>query len=272
MPLQHQDHVMAAREFTSLVVLFLGAFQIVAPRCFWGSSIYFKGVWRRALPPPGRNAEADRLKRVLDARDRAEGKLDSAIRYAGVFTIGMALLVLVPAVPLVLPYALSCLAMAAAIVVSYLRFRRVTERRVAPLIRRSPWTSLPPIAMTGSAVCLLGTLTFAAIPEFRVSVAIVIASAIALLSVAWRVATAPAILFGDDSQLEYLVDEHLRFCRAMGFVSVACAPPVVLVGLGWAMLPASATFFNVVAIAVALAFLVVLIVSLNPIRKRFSVA
>ncbi len=272
MPLQHLDHLPVARDFMAFVLLFLGIFEIAKPRCFWGLSIYFKGVWRVAMPAEGRDTERERLKRVLEARERAEGDSDAFIRCAGAFTIAMGALELAPAVPLVLPYALSCLGMAAAILVSYLRFRRVTERRVAPLLRRSPWTSLPPVAAICTAVCLFGTASFAAIPEFRVSVIIVIASAIVLLGVAWRIAMAPAILFGDDSQLEYLVDEHLRFCRAMSFVTLACAPPTVLVGLGWAMLPSSAHFFNIVTLAVAVAFTIVLVMSLNPMRKRVGVA
>lgn len=263
---------MVARKFTAFMLLFLGIFEMAAPRCFWGLSIYFKGVWRLAMPAQGASAEQGRLNRVLEARERAEGDSDAYMRYAGAFTIAMAGLVLVPAAPFVLPYALSCLAMAAAVMVSYLRFRRVTERRVAPLVRRSPWRSLPPVAILATAVCLLGTASFAVYPEFRASVIIVIVSAIALLGVAWRVATAPAILFGDDSQLEYLVDEHLRFCRAMSFVVLACAPPTVLVCLGWAMLPWSATVFNVVALAVAVAFVTVLILSFNRRRKRISLA
>jgi hypothetical protein len=268
----HYDHYVIARIFTAFVLLFLGIFQIVSPRCFWGLSMYFKGVWRLAMPSGAPSPEQERLKRVLAARERAEGDSVTSLRYAGVFTIAMAGLVLFPAVPFVLPYALSCLGMAAAIMVSYLHFRRATQRRVAPLVRRSVWASLPPLAMLATAVCLFGTASFAVYPQFRVGVLIVVVAAIALLGVAWRVATAPAILFGDDSQVEYLVDEHLRFCRAMSFVALACAPPTVLVSLGWATLPWNAHLSNAVTAAVAVAFVVVIIVSLNPMRKRISLA
>lgn len=271
MTVQHLDHLLVARLFMACTLIFLGVFQIASPRCFWGLSIYFKGVWRTALA--GRGAlEPERLKRVLEARERAEGNSDAFTRYAGVFTILMAAPALVPAVPLVLPYALTCLALATAVVFSYLNFRRATERRVAPLVRRTIWKSLPPLAMLATAICLLGTASFAVYPEFRVGVAIVIVAALALLGVAWRVATAPAILFGDDSQLEYLVDEHLRFCRTMNLVTLACAPLTVLVAFAWAMLPWNAPVFNAVTLLVAIGFVTILIMSLNPMRKRIGLA
>jgi hypothetical protein len=268
----HFDHLLVARIFMAATLLFLGVFQIAAPRCFWGLSVYFKGAWRLAMPGGSPTLEQARLKRVLEARERAEGDSDAFMRYAGAFTIAMGGVGLIQSVPLVLPYAMSCLGLAAGVIASYLHFRRVTERRVAPLVRRTVWTSLPPLAMLATAICLLGAASFAVYPEFRLGVAIVIVAAVALLGVAWRVATAPAILFGDDSQLEYLVDEHLRFCRAMSLVALACAPPTVLVSFGWAVLPWSARFFNVVTLVVAVAFVIVLVMSLNPMRKRFSLA
>ncbi len=269
---QHAHQLATARFFTAFVLFFLGVFQIASPRCFWGLSIYFKGVWRVSMPPRAAGTQRDRLDRVLEARERAEGDYGAAIRWAGALTIAMAGLVLIPVVPYAVPYALSCLGIAIAVMVSYVRFRRLTDRRVAPLVRRTPWTALPPTALLATGVCLFGAASLAVYPEFRVSAAIVVASSIVLVGIAWRVATAPAMLFGDDSQLEYAVDEHLRFCRTMSLVALACAPATVFVGLGWALLPPNAPFFNVVTLAVAAAFLVVLALSLNPIRKRFKLA
>ncbi|HMF28192.1 MAG TPA: hypothetical protein VKE42_05435, partial [Candidatus Cybelea sp.] len=209
MALEHLTHDQLARVFTAAALVFLGVLQIAAPSCFWGMSMYFKGT-RAAFSPEQR----ERLARVLTARERAEGNTDAYLRFVGILTIVMAPLALIPTVPFVLPYSLSCVGMAAAILISYLHFRRATERRVAPLVRRSVWASLPPLAVAATGVCLVGAGLFAAYPQFRAGVLTVIVAAIVLLAVAWRVATAPAILFGDDSQLEYLVDEHVRFSRA----------------------------------------------------------
>jgi hypothetical protein len=264
---EHLTNYQAARLFTAAVLAFLGILEIVAPWCFWGISIYFKGA-RASLGAQQR----ERLERVLAARRLAEGDAEPFYRYVGFFTIAMAMLVLVPTVPYVLPYALCCIAIATATLLSYRLFRRATERRVAPLARRSPWQALPPIAMAATAVCLLGSAAFAAYPQFRLGVVIVIASALVLVGIAWRIAVAPAMLLGEDSQLEYLVDERIRVGRATGLLSLACAPPTVLVGLAVATLPASAHFFGAMTFAVSAAFLVALIVSFIPMRKRISLA
>lgn len=267
MVLEHLTHDQLAHIVTAGALFFLGTLQIIAPGCFWGMSIYFKGT-RAAFSPEQR----ERLARVLTERQGAEGNTDTYSRIVGVFTIVMGTIALIPGVPFVLPYSLSCVAMAAAVLSSYLQFRRATERRVAPLVRRSLWTSLPPLAVAGTLVCLVGAGLFAAYPQFRAGVLIVVAADAVLLFVAWRVAVAPAILFGNDSQLEYLVDEHLRFSRAMNLLALACAPPTVLVALAWATLPASAYFANAVTAMVVAAFFVVIATSFSPIRKRIRLA
>jgi hypothetical protein len=264
---EHLTHDELARLFTAGALVFLGVLQIIKPSCFWGLSIYFRGT-RAAFSPEQR----ERLARVLAARERAEGNTDAYSRLVGVLTIVMAPIALIPAIPFVLPYSISCVAMALSILFSYLRFRRATERRVAPLVRRTVWASLPPLAVAATLVCLAGAALFAAYPQFRAGVLVVIVAAAVLFAVAWRVATAPAILFGDDSQLEYLVDEHLRVSRATNLLALVCAPPTVLVALAWATLPPSAHFFDVVMFTVAAAFVVVIALSLNPIRKRIRIA
>lgn len=265
--LEHLTHDQLARIVTAAALVFVGAFQINRPGCFWGLSMYFRGA-RAAFRPEQR----ERLAHVLAERREAEGDTDRYSRWVGALTLLIAPLALLPAVPYVLPYSLSCLAMAAAVLLSYLRFRRATERRVAPLVRRSPWAALPPLAIAATAICIAGAAAFAAYPQFRFGAVIVILSAIALLAISWRVAVAPAILFGEDPQLEYLVDEHLRFCRTTNLVVLACAPPTVMVALAAATLPSTAHYFADVSIAVWAAFVTAMLLSLNPIRKRITLA
>jgi hypothetical protein len=267
MSFEHLTHDQLAHIVTAVALVFVGALQLIKPGCFWGMSIYFKGT-RAAFSPEQR----ERLARVLTAREGVEGNTDTYLRIVGVFTIVMGLVALIPGIPFVLPYSLSCVALAAAVLSSYLQFRRATERRVAPLVRRSVWASLPPLAVAGTLVCLVGAGLFAAYPQFRAGVLIVIAADVVLLFVAWRVAIAPAILFGDDSQLEYLVDEHIRYSRAMNLLALACAPPTVLVAQAWATLPANAYFANAVTAMVVAAFFVVIATSFSPIRKRIRLA
>ncbi len=75
------------------------------------------------------------------------------------------------------------------------------------------------------------------IPQFRVAAALVVISMIVLVAIAWRIAVAPAVLFGTDPQVEYAVDKQVRFCRATGLIALACAPAMVFAGLAWAQLP-----------------------------------
>lgn len=256
-----------ARLFTAIVLVFLGALQLATPGCFAGIGMYFRGT-RATLATEQR----ERLARTLAARSDAEGPAEVYTRYAGIFTLAVAPVVLIPAVPYVLPYAATCLAMAIAKLLAYLQFRRATERRIAPLTRRTPWTSLPPVVVAAVTTCILGAAAFAIFPQFRIGAIVSIVSAIALSAIAWRVAVAPAILIGNDPQLEYLVDEHVRFCRATGLMTLASAPPTVLVMLAAAPLPNSDHFFGAVSMAVIAAFVVVTVVSINPMRKRIRLA
>ncbi|HKU81679.1 MAG TPA: hypothetical protein VJP76_05870 [Candidatus Tumulicola sp.] len=266
--LSHLTNDQTARLFTAAVQVLVGVLQIATPSCFGSMRSYFRGS-RAALPPDQR----DRLMRVLTMRSNAEGDTDVATRYAGIFTIAIAPLALVPAIPFVLPYATCCLGMAIAMLYAYLHYRRATLRRVAPLVRRTPWAALPPAILVPTAVCLLGVAAFAALPQFRFAgVAILIASA-ALVAIGWRIALAPAVLFGDDPQLEYLVDEHVRFCRATSLMALACAPAVAFVAIAGATLhDGGGAFFNAVFYTVLAAFIVTMAVSLNPLRKRLQFA
>ena len=265
--LPHLTADQLARTFTALMLALLGGLQILRPGCFWGMSMYFVGA-RSAFDPEQRA----RLARAIAARAGVEGDTDTYTRYAGIFTLAMAPVEIIAAVPYVLPYAAAALATAVAMLASYLHFRRAADLRVAPLVRRTVWTALPPASIVAAAICVLGAAVFAALPPYRVGATIVVLAAIALCAIAWRVAVAPALLVGDDPQLEYLIDEHVRFCRATSLIGLACAPPTVLVLLAAAALPASAHFFNTVSLAVTAAFLVSMVVSLNPMRKRISLA
>lgn len=265
--LSHLSANETARLFTIAVQVLVGVLQIATPSCFGSLRYYFRGS-RASLPPDQR----DRLMRVLTMRTQAEGDTDAATRYAGIFTIVIAPLGLIPAVPYVLPYAACCLGMAVATLYAYIHYRRATQKRVAPLVRRTPWTALPPVILASTGVCLLGVVAFAAIPQFRFAAMAIFVASLALAAIGWRIALAPAVLFGDDPQLEYLVDEHVRFCRATSLMSLACAPSVAFVAIAGATLHDGGAFFNAVFYAVMAGFIVTLTVSLNPLRKRLQFA
>ncbi len=266
MSIEHLSPDQLARIVTAIAIGLLGILEIATPGCFGSIKFYFRGA-RAALGPEQRA----RLQRVVEARVDAEGT-DVYTRYAGVFTIAMAGLALLPAVPMVLPYTASCAALAIAVFLAYLHFRRNTERRVAPLVRRNAWSSLPPLVLTCAGICIAAALSLTAYPQYRIPALAAALSGIVLCAIAWSVAVAPAMLFGDDTQVEYLVDEHVRFCRATGLIALACAPPTNLVLFAWAEFHVTPPLVVAATWAVLAAFLIVIVVSLNPVRKRIMLA
>jgi len=262
----HINHDQLARDWSAIALAALGIVQLRSPGCFESICMYFRGAWAGLS-----NEESERLEAVIEARTRAEGASGSA-RYAGLLTIAMGLLGLWPAIPYVMPYAASCLAMAYVTWMAYRRFRHATELRFAPLMRRTPLEALPPVAIVSVALCLIGTAAFASVPQFRVAAVLVVVSMAGLVAIAWRIAVAPAVLFGNDPQVEYAVDKRVRFCRATGLVALACAPPTVFALLAWAQLPALSGLLGLMMLLVIAGFVATMVVSLNPLREGLALA
>ncbi len=248
-----------------MVVVGLASFAF--PRCFAGVAGYFM---RWAKVPAD---ERERFDRVVDAREEAEGISANYGRLLGAIAIALAALETVRAVPFIVPYAVFCLAGATLTMLAYLQFRRAVERRVAPLVRRSPFTAFPPLIIAAVACSFFVALALAAYPPERLGALAVAASTLVLGVIAWRVANAPAMLLGIDPQLEYAVDERVRICRARTVANLACAPVFVTVVLVGPTLPAQyATFGNVATAIVAAAFVVTLAASFIPLRRPIIAA
>jgi hypothetical protein len=218
-------------------------------------------------------AERERVNRVVATREDAEGISSAYGRYLGVAAFGLAGLELVRAIPFIVPYALFCLAGAAIMLLAYLQFRRATSQRVAPLVRRSPFTALPPWIIAAIACSLGVSLWLVAYPPERLSALIVALSTVVLGVIAWRVAVAPALLVGVDPQWEYAVDERLRIFRARSIANFACAPGFVLIAIVEPALPQQYALLGQLAFWIsAAAFAVSLAASLFPLRRRLRVA
>jgi hypothetical protein len=263
----YTTHDQLARDWTAILLAALGIVQLLSPGCFESIAMYFRGAWAGLSKP-----QSERLRSVIEARTRAEGVGGRRARYVGLFTIAMAVAGLWPAIPYIMPYAASCLAMAFATLMAYRSFRHATELRFAPLVGRTPLESLPPVVIVSLAVCLIGTAAFASVPQFRLAAAVVFVSTIVLVAIAWRIALAPALLLGTDPQVEYAVDDRVRYCRATGLIALACAPPTVFAALAWAQLPGSGGLLGIVTLLVLAAFIVTMVVSLTPLRKGIQLA
>ncbi len=261
----HITHDQSAHNWIAVTLVAMGVVQLRLPGCFESVRMYFRGAWA-ALS----NEQSERLESVIEARTCAEGTGGSARRYAGLFTIAMGLVAVWPAIPYVLPYAASCLAMAYATWMAYRKFRRATELRFAPLVRRTPLEALPPVAIVSVALCLIGTAAFASVPQFRIAVAIVVVSMTVLVAIAWRIAVAPAVLFGADPQVEYAVDKRVRLGRATGLITLACAPPTVFAAFAWAQLPSLSGLLGLMLLLVIAGFVATMVVNLNTLREGLA--
>jgi hypothetical protein len=250
------------RYFTAFVLIGMGVFQVFWPDRFHCRNVYFKGT-RRGLSQD----DSRRLGRVLEAREAAEDPTNSYARWSGVFTMLMGGAELVASVPFAVPYALSCLAISLSLLLSYFRIRRASERRVAPLAPRSSLSALPAFLLGCAGVCLFGAAAYAVIPELRVGALLVALSIAFLVAIAWRVAGAPALLFGQDPQLEYKVDEHLRVSRSGNILALACAPAMFFVCIADVWAPE----LWPVKFAVIAAFVLAMLSYLNFTRKRIQV-
>jgi hypothetical protein len=248
-----------ARVFTAALIAGMGLAVLWRP-CYASPIPYFKRL--KGLAP----ADRSRIDRVLAARKAAEDVPDAYGWYLAFTIVALGGLELIPIVPMILPYALVCLAFAGFTLLAYLRFRRAGERRVAPLVRRSPLRVLSPVLVAAMIACFIATVALAAYPPERVS-AIVAAAAIVILGfVSWRIAQAPALLLGEDPQWEYVVDEHVRVCRARNVAAITCAPAVVVITLAYPSMVSGFHAYATIALPVVqAAFVVSAILSLGSI-------
>lgn len=250
----------------ALVMAVLGITQIVFPRRYRCADVFSKRGFGELTPE-----QSGRLGRVLDARRDAEGVSLLPTRYTGLLGIAMAALEFAPGVPFVIPYAIYCLCGALTILASYLHVRRETERRTAPLTRRSPLDALPPVLIGAFAGCFLGVVALIGIAPQRAGSIGVAASMLILAWIAWRIANSQAVMFGDDPQIEYAVDERLRVTRASGTIALACAPAIVLVGWSVIALPPNSQSIGNVAMVVTYASFAVAAVVCWMVGRRFRV-
>jgi hypothetical protein len=120
-----------------------------------------------------------------------------------------------------------CLALACR-AVAYLRIeeRERTRGRRAALLQRTP--RVDPVLLTWMGFAAASTLLL--LPSLlgasdRVSAVAVAVCCVAMILVAWRIATAPKLLSGDDVEAESLLDRKRRIQRTglVCIIAVGCA-------------------------------------------------
>lgn len=155
-------------------------------------------------------APADRLTLADTARERRS----PAARYAvACVAFAAALGVLANLLSIVVGYAMLCLALAARAAGDQIAEERAPRRRAA-IINRSRRPD--PVIVTWMLLTLLSSLALVpyVLDRTLLIAAIPVAACVATtLAIAWRIATAPPILLGDDLAAEQVVDRETRAIR-----------------------------------------------------------
>ena len=133
-------------------------------------------------PTKTRSVYAASCRRVRAPRNL--GRVRTLSRYR---RLRFTMLELFPWMPFAVPYALFCLAAATVSLLAYLQFRRATEQRVAPLVRRSPYGAMPPLLIAAVACSLFAVIVIAIDPGERLGAIVVAAATVVLGTIAWRI-------------------------------------------------------------------------------------
>jgi hypothetical protein len=205
---------------------------MVWPQSFDNIAAYFRRAFSSATPERAR-----RLSRVLELRSAAEAKNPLFARVSGAFTLLMAASVMVLHLAPMLAYAGSVLCMSLQLAVSYGDFHPVIERRAARLARRTWYSVLSPAVYVCAILWAYAAVELSLIPQVRFTVILLFAAAALMLVVAARIADAAARLLGNDPEVEDVVDERVRHCRANAIGISAGLPINLFAGLVLGQLP-----------------------------------
>ncbi len=211
--------------FTGFFVLF-GVYLAARPACLG----QVRSLFRAVIVPDQELAE--RLRSAHMRRKEAEGRslqLGWAVALIAFVCAGLSWFT---DVPQQLWYAVLCVCLAGSFGIAYLNLRSATKRRSALLRQRS--AAAPTWVFLVAVLSALSLLVYADTIQMAVAAWFVTLSCIFTVFLAWRVATMPALLIGDDSVVELFVDERLRRIRTGAVLTFAVVPQFVYASFsGW---------------------------------------
>ncbi len=163
-----------------------------------------------ACEPPAGVRTQQRLQRADHARTRTAAFPRYAVACVAFATAGCLLAHLIPAA---VAYAVLCLAMVTRAVADQISEERAPRRRAAVLGRSRgvDYVLLTWIALTAASAFFL--FPYVVSGSDRLSAIVVALCVAAMAFVAWRIASAPPLLFGDDLEAEQNVDRATRATR-----------------------------------------------------------
>ncbi len=135
----------------------------------------------------------------------------SMLALAGLAIVG----VLAP----VIAYSLTCLGLATGYLVALVREERARARRYAALTPRPPIEPVPAIWIGVALLSTVALIPYASAGSTAFAAAIVGLCALAMATIAWRIATAPTQITGDNPQLERRHERTLRTVK-IGLTSI----------------------------------------------------
>jgi hypothetical protein len=174
----------------------------------------------------------DRFEQAANTRDRGATGLPDYVTGCVFFLIGCALLTHV--FSLTVAYGFFCVTAACRSAAGLLAEERERARgRRAALLQRAPridavlfvWIAL---AALSTFVVIPSTL----VPDQRGAAAVVAISVALMVFLAWRIATAPTLLSGDDVEAELVVDRTRRIRRTGSVAMVAIAAASFYAAIG----------------------------------------
>ncbi|HEY3675432.1 MAG TPA: hypothetical protein VGK84_05530 [Candidatus Tumulicola sp.] len=231
LPLHERELIM--RAFWATLLAIAGLAMLLRPNvCLW-----LTGVGDFCAPDNLSPDLASRLQRTLEARRQAEATPQAWKRWLGVLALVAAAAQLVPEVPYAVPYAVLCLGIAGSRLLSYSAIRRATQRRVAPLVPRSPLDAFQPFLVAGVAGAMASIVIMAWVTPLLPAVIVVAIATATLIWVAWQIAAGRALLVGDDPEMAYAVDRRVRERRVMNLALLATLPAFVLIAPSSPLVP-----------------------------------
>ncbi len=126
-------------------------------------------------------------------------------------------------------YGALLLAAAFAMAVAFVQLRNRQPVRVAVLSHRVPTAVIPPVWFAVAAVQALLALSALSVRADALGALFVCVSTLTCAVLAWRVTEMPALLAGDDIEVEQFLDERLRFHRAASVLYLALAQSFVFI-------------------------------------------
>lgn len=203
---------------------YIGVFLVV-----WGGYLIARAGWlndiRRSFP---KNV-SDKLAVVLERRRHMEARPLTPWYFTGGFSVVSGIAALLGYGSGSVWYASTCVLFAVGLTASYLRMQNSGPRRAATLTPRRvgsviawPWYPI-------GALAALAPLVFVDVPGQRAAAVGVALSAFAVMKLAIRANEMPALLTGDDAELEMHVDETLRRLRVKALWAIGIGVAYVYV-------------------------------------------